>query len=209
MGLRLSQIFRFILIIVAVIHHISTDYSHDYNSDKHHRLPFPHQNYLPGIYPDPPNDRLCSCQDPYEHHVCGPSYGDGCEIQIFGRPSCAAKTKCIPGCFCNNLRGWYRHPMTLKCVKYDDCPKTFNYFNCPGQYEEYRLGDDSCMDSCDFHTGEVNCVANQCIPGCYCKKGYARSNRHSNQCVPIKECAYVDYNDVSVYSHYGTCRKGY
>lgn len=224
MGHRLSLIFRLLLFISIVIHQICSSDSpsdlgayrennrdndrgnrHHNDEEYHWRYGFPYQNYVPGVYPRPPGDIECACEDPYEQQVCGPSYGDGCEIQLYGRPSCAAYTKCLPGCYCDNLRGWYRHPMTLKCVKYDECPKQYNYFNCRGYFEEYRLGDNSCKDSCDFHTGVVNCVVEQCIPGCYCKKGYARSKRHNNQCVPIYECSNVNYNGGSESAYYGRC----
>lgn len=199
MGLRLSQIFRVLLIITALHYTFSNTYQQQ-DESKYQRLSYPNDNYLIGLYPIPPYNASCSCDDAYENYICGPSYGDGCEIKIFGRPNCTAQPLCINGCFCDNRRGWYRHPMSLKCVKYAECPKYFNYWNCPGKYEVYRLGDDSCKDSCDFHTGVVNCQTEQCVPGCFCKKGYARSKKDNNQCVPIFDCGTANYNEVSEYA---------
>lgn len=193
MGLRLSQIFRALLLFIAIHTTLSS------GSDP--RLNFPNGNYLLSVYPFPPYDAACSCNDIYENYICGPSYGDGCEVKIFGRPNCTVQPPCVDGCFCDNNRGWYRHPMSLNCVKYHECPsqKNFNYWNCAGKYEEYRLGDDLCKDSCDFHTKQVKCVAEQCVQGCFCKEGYARSRKHSNQCVPIYDCVNAGYNEVSEY----------
>ncbi|XP_063706077.1 uncharacterized protein LOC134835139 [Culicoides brevitarsis] len=199
MGLKLSQIFRISLIFG--IFHVSRSQEdvQRHNRVKIERLPYPHENYLLGVYENPPlANATCSCNtENFEFPLCGPSYGDGCGIKLFGRPPCAANAKCVPGCFCDNLRGYYRHPMTLQCVKAHECPRNFNYFNCAGEHEEYRLGDDSCKDSCDFHTGSRKCDVDQCVAGCFCKKGYARSKTQGNQCVPVFDCPNVDLNELN------------
>uniref|UniRef100_A0A336LSN9 CSON014544 protein n=1 Tax=Culicoides sonorensis TaxID=179676 RepID=A0A336LSN9_CULSO len=203
MGLKLSFIFKFIFIFTLIENTISTGTEPQEVSkptaplpEGFERLDYPYPNYIVGLYPVPPFDAACSCDDKYEIQMCGPSYGDGCEIVFYGRPNCTTETTCLNGCYCDNRRGWYRHPMTLKCVKKHECPvpeKHYIYWNCGGKNEEYRLGDSLCEDSCDFHLGKVKCVANECVAGCYCKKGFARSKKFNNECVPIYDC---DYNEL-------------
>lgn len=80
--------------------------------------------------------------------------------------------------------------MNNTCVRKYDCPKPkkqYIYWDCPGKYEEYKIGENQCKDTCEFHMGLIQCVEDRCVPGCFCAKGFAR-NKKTGTCIPIEDC---------------------
>ncbi|KAJ6635855.1 Zonadhesin [Pseudolycoriella hygida] len=122
------------------------------------------------------------------------------------------KEGCQPGCYCADgyLRNTYAG--TTVCPLNEEyttcgtaCPLTCdNYKNppvvctlqcvigstallrvaprCAGKYEEYKSCGSACPPTCNEKEPRF-CTAN-CVPGCYCQKGYVRNTDDNSCCLP-------------------------
>ncbi|XP_077290871.1 zonadhesin-like [Arctopsyche grandis] len=115
-----------------------------------------------------------TCRGPNEvFSRCRGHCGGTCD-----RPNPPCPRICKSGCICKD--GYLRNTQTGKCIPAENCPCR----KCYGANEEYS----HCRGHCDTHCNDLpdKICHTACIPGCICKKGYARDSR--GHCIPIKNC---------------------
>nr|UPQ64758.1 zonadhesin-like protein 2 [Plectrocnemia conspersa] len=104
---------------------------------------------------------------------CGTACPATCEN--YGK-SIMCTFQCVSGCFCKT--GLVRD-CNGKCIKPENCP-----IKCTGPNEEYQECGTACPLTCENKNKNIICTE-QCVKGCFCKKGYVRKNKI---CVKPEEC---------------------
>ncbi|CAF0766820.1 unnamed protein product [Rotaria sordida] len=122
-----------------------------------------------------------------EQYTCGSVCIETCDY----KPTICS-FMCRFGCFCQDGYVRQSNDTSSPCVKREDCNKT-DVPQC-GDNEEYQQCGSACPPTCNDFSYPLPkepqaCIA-ICKPGCFCKKGYFRTN--NNQCVQQEKCCTGD-----------------
>ncbi|XP_075250505.1 uncharacterized protein LOC142342809 isoform X2 [Convolutriloba macropyga] len=123
---------------------------------------------------------ITACSDPnQEFRECGSRCVKTCQQPE--ENSCAASSNdCVAGCFCNP--GFIYDTDNFRCIPEERCRVT-----CPDPNEQFTDCGLSCFESCSPNIRRR--CRGKCLPGCYCKEGFARVG---NKCVPLTSCPLCD-----------------
>ncbi|KFM77647.1 Zonadhesin, partial [Stegodyphus mimosarum] len=130
------------------------------------------------------------CGTNEEYNNCGTACPPTCS-----KPNPVCTKQCTRGCFCK--KGYIRNDNGI-CIPKEQCPKG----TC-GKNEEYKDCGTACPPTCS--KPDRICIE-QCVSGCFCKKGYIRNDNHI--CIPKKDCpkAHICPGNQQYYKCKPTCR---
>ncbi|XP_055949174.1 zonadhesin-like isoform X5 [Argiope bruennichi] len=128
-----------------------------------------------------------TCNEDEEYKECGSSCPPSCSN--LGKNIICTK-ECSPGCFCRE--GLVRNDEG-ECVEPEECPQDENpEVTTPavptdtcGANEEYKNCGTACPSTC-ANIGMDRICTLECVPGCFCKKGFVRNDQ--GQCVEPDDC---------------------
>ncbi|CAF4650323.1 unnamed protein product [Rotaria sp. Silwood1] len=109
------------------------------------------------------------CQGQCEEYTnCGTACPETCDYT----PGACTK-QCVAGCFC--MPTYIRFVFGRMCL---------------GAHQEYQICGSACPLTCADvrHARYFKPCTYQCIPGCFCKRGYTRRSHLRSQCIPDWRC---------------------
>ncbi|CAL1266709.1 unnamed protein product [Larinioides sclopetarius] len=120
------------------------------------------------------------CGEDEKYYDCAPSCGGTCDT--YNKTAVILCLPCGPGCWCNE--GLVKNNEG-KCIPPEQCDVPKGPHKLCGLNEIYY--DEcapSCRGTCETHDQNVECP--ECVPGCWCKKGYLKNQ--FGKCVLERKC---------------------